>query len=101
MFRICAPAQYYLDPPHVYLGYHGDIKLPAALSHLTLVTYFCSHDFPFLFGSKLQLSDKDAPQPCHGIKKVVNKIDNQCQLSKLISYHGYELMRDTLERDFL
>ena len=81
----------------MYLGYHGDNKLPAALSHLTPVTHFCSHDFPLLFGSKLQLSEKDAPQPCHGIKKVFKKIDlNQCQFSTLISYHGYELMRKIL-----
>ena len=81
----------------MYLGYHGDNKLPAALSHLTPVTDFCSHDFPLLFGSKLQISEKDAPQPCHGIKKVFNKIDiNQCQFSTLISYHGYELMGEIL-----
>ena len=55
---------------HMYLGYHGAMKLPAALSHLTPVTDFCSHDFPLLFGSKHQISEKDAPQPCHGIKKV-------------------------------
>ena len=83
----------------MYLGYHGDNKLPAALSHLTPVTDFCSHDFPLLFGSK-QWEGCTSTLPWN--QKSLQKIyKNQCQFSTLISYHGYELMREILEQDFL